>query len=887
MFNLEKEIKKWLKSFQKQRAFDEGMLQEMEAHLRDHIEDLIAQGLSEREAFYSAVKEFGEVPNVAKEEFWNQQRKPTIKSIIYGSLLKNFYSVALRNLIKHKAYFAINILGLSVGIAGFIFISLYVVNELNYDRFHANYENIYAVATQASIRGERNHDARSSNPLANTLLQEYPQVEETTRILKSGPILIGKADNQISEKGVLFVDERFLRVFDFKLLKGMPKVVLKEPRSLILTESYSKKYFGDTDPIGEELLVGANGTSYKITGVIEDSPANSHIKFDILGSISSNDAWNTSHWIGGKQYTYAAINGQTDISKLESEMKELFYKYMAPEIEYFTGMSIEEWEEGNSVGYKLTPIKDIHLKSTFTAGELEPSGNISYIYIYSLIGVLILLMAIFNFINLATAYSATRAKEVGVRKVIGSSKSNLISQFVLESIFIAFLATLGAAVIVIAGTQDFIDLIGKDLAFKLTDHLANGLLLVGLALLVGLLAGLYPAFILSSFKPVEVLKGRVRSGVKSGWLRNTLVTMQFCVAIVIIIGTTITYEQIKFMLDKSLGFDKEQVLVIERPDWLGTNLDTFKEEINAQSAVLAASNSLTLPGKRFEIRSYRKKEEQEVFLLLNNQVSYDYLDVMGLELVSGRFFSKEFSADSNAVVINESAAAAFGFEDPIGKPLKSAFKKGRPLTIIGVVKDYNVESLHKSIGAISLELDNSSVGYLSLKVAGSQNIRETISSIEDTWHKHANDKPFQYFFFDEDYENLYNTESTTGRVLLVFASLSILIACLGLIGLITFTTTVRTRELGIRKVLGAGSGTLIKLLSKETLNLIGLATIIGWLLAYFASEYWLQNFADRIQMNVWIYLLPTCALVLIVGLTISFQTIKAATGNPVDSLRQD
>lgn len=885
MFNLEESIKLWLKSFQKHPAYDEASIYEMELHLRDHIDDLKNDGYTESEAFEKAVEAFGEVPSMAKEEFWNLQRKPTLKTIIFSALLKNFYSITLRNLFKHKTYFAINILGLSVGIAGFIFIGLFVANELSYDRFHGN--NIYTVTTQASIQGEPNHDARSSNPLANTLLAEYPQIDNTTRIFNPGSMLIGKSDNVANEDGVLFADERFFEVFDFNLLKGKPSTVLSEPRSLVLTESYALKYFGNDDPVGKILLVGSDGQSYKITGVLEDPPANSHIKFNILGAISSNDAWNRNNWVGGKQYTYAVIDEKVDVEKLQGEMKDIFYTYMAPEIEYYTGMSIEEWEVGNQIGYRLTPIKDIHLKSPFTSGELEPSGNISYIYIYSLIGVLILLMAIFNFVNLATAHSSTRAKEVGVRKVVGSSKWTLISQFIFESVLIATVATVLAAIIVISTMPNFLDLIGKDLAFKLSDHFITLFVLVGLALIVGLLAGFYPALILSSFKPVEVLKGKMRSGMKSGWLRNTLVTLQFCVAIVIIIGTGITYQQVNFMLNKSLGFEKDQILVIERPDWLGANFDAFKDELAAQASVVGISNSLTLPGKRFEIRSYRKKDEQEVSLLLNNQVNYDYLDVMGLELVSGRFFSKEFQLDSNAVVINESAAKMFGFEDPIGKPLKSAFKKGRPLTIIGVVKDYHVESLHKSIAATSLELDNESKGYISLKIVNKGDVRGTLSSIEDAWSKYAGGKPFECFFYDEDYENLYHTEATTGKVLMVFTSLSIFIACLGLVGLITFSTSIRTKEIGLRKVLGAGPMTLIKLLSKETLSMICIATIIGWPVAYFASKYWLQNFADRVEFNLWNYLVPTILLIVIVGLTIGYQTIKAATSNPVNSLRQD
>ncbi len=887
-FNLENAIKEWLKAFGKHQVFDEGALEEMELHLRDHIEDLTSNGLDEEEAFQKAVKEFGEVSLMAKEEYWNIKRKPTLKSIFNMTIFRSSYSAAIRNLIKHRTYFGINILGLSIGIASFIFIALYVTNELSYDRFHDNYENIYTVSSSAIIRGERNHNARSSASLANTLLEEYPEIKQTTRLVNPGPTIIGKEDNLIVEERVLFTDERFLDVFDFNLIKGDPLNVLAEPRSLVLTVSYVKKFFGDENPIGKELLVGSDEVSYKVMGIAEDCPPNSHIKFDILGSISSRKEWNGTNWVGGRQYTYAVVNEKAEINELEIKLGDLFYKYMAPEIEYFTGMTIHEWEgSGNNVGYKLTPIKEIHLKSSFTSGELEPSGNLSYIYIYSLIGVLILLVAIFNFVNLATAHSSTRAKEVGVRKVIGSSKGQLIYQFILESVLVTLFATLLATIIVIVTTPDFITLIGRNLAHNLTNHIAIPFMLLGLALFVGILAGFYPAIILSSFKSVEVLKGKVRSSMKSGWLRNTLVTLQFSVATIIIIGTVVIYDQIDFMLNRSLGFDKEQVLVVKQPDWLGNNLEVFKEELQTQSGIEEITNSLTIPGKRFEIRSYRKKDEREVYLFLNNQVNYNYLDVMGMELIAGRFFSKEFESDSNAVVINEAAAKSFGFEYPIGKPLISAFKKDRPLKIIGVVKDYNIESLHKSVQPTSLELDTKSIGYLSMKISSGKDMRTLISSLEESWSRNTNGKPFEYFFFDEDYENLYKSESTTGQILLVFASLSIFIASLGLIGLITFTTSARTREIGIRKVLGAGSGTLIHLLSKETLKLIGISTLIAWPLSYFASEYWLQNFANRIQVNPWIYLIATVAMILIVAITIGYQTVKAATSNPVDSLRQE
>lgn len=887
-FNLERSIKNWLKGFKKHEAYNEGALEEMELHVRDHIEDLMNQGFTEQNAFEQAIGEFGDVPKIAREEYWNLQRTPTLGSIVNGPIHRNFYAVAVRNLIKHRAYFGINILGLSLGIASFIFISLYVMNELSYDRFHANYENIYTITSPATIRGEENHNARSSNPLANTLLAEYPEIKETTRIASPGSALVARENNMINEDKLLFADERFLKVFDFKLITGNRDDVLSNPQSILLTSSYAKKYFGTENPIGRELLIGEAQEPYKITGLLEDCPPNSHIQFDLIGSIASKDEWNTSQWIGGKLYTYAVVDSKTNIEELENKLGSLFYKYMAPEIEYYTGMSIQDWEDaGNKVGYKLTAIEDIHLNSTFTAGELTPGGNMSYVYIYALIGVVILLVAIFNFVNLATAYSSTRSKEVGVRKVIGSSKNQLIYQFVMESVLVAFVSTAIAAIIVIIMTPHFVELIGKGLAFRITDQYSSAILLSVLALLVGLLSGLYPSTVLASFKPVEVLKGRMKSGVKSGWLRSSLVTLQFSVATVIIIGTVVIYDQLNFMLNKSLGFEKEQILVVERPDWLGENIDVFKEELQQKNEVLSVTNSLTLPGKRFEIRSYRKKDEREVFLLLNNQVNYEYLDVMGVKLIAGRFFSKQFKGDSNAVVINETAAKAFGFDDPIGKPLTSAFKKGRPLKIIGVVKDYHIESLHKSIEPTSLELDTQSKGFVSIKISSSQNVKATVASIEDLWDKMTYSKPFEYFFLKEDYAKLYDSESTTGRVLVIFASLSIFIACLGLIGLITLTTAVRAKEIGIRKVLGAGSGRMIFLLSKETTRLLGLSTMISWPVSYFACEYWLQNFMSRTHFNPWIYVISTLTVLVTVALCVSIQSIKVATSNPVKVLRTE
>ena len=418
-------------------------------------------------------------------------------------------------------------------------------------------------------------------------------------------------------------------VFDFNLTKGNPKTVLAHPRSMVLSESYARKYFGDEDPIGHQISVEEDSVFYKITGVVEDAPANSHIQFNMIGSLNSKEVASTTRWVGSNLHTYVVLDKGTDVSELQVKMKDLFYAHMAHEIEYYTGLTIKEWENANnSVGFALTPIADIHLRSVATE-ELGPTGNISYIYLYGLIGLTILLIAIFNFVNLATAHSATRAKEVGVRKVIGSTKRNLMYQFVLESILISSVATLFGAILIAAFTPSFISLVGKNLAFGITSSPEVWLGLSGLAIVIGLLAGCYPSFVLSSFQPAQVLKGNFNIGGRAGWLRNLLVMMQFAASIVIIVGTLVVYKQIDFMLDKNLGFDKEQVIVLKRPDWLGKNLDSFKNELLKHPNFQVVANSETLPGKTYQIRSYRRKDDAETFLFQNNQVTYEYKDLMG------------------------------------------------------------------------------------------------------------------------------------------------------------------------------------------------------------------------------------------------------------------
>ena len=806
------------------------------------------------------------------------------------AMFQNFYITAIRNFFKYKRYSLINTTGLAIGIASFTFIALYIINELSYDRFHSDHERIYRVSNRAVINGIPNQEATTGGPMAKTLRNDYPEVEKATRLLRSSQLLLGRGARKINEDNVIYADENFFDVFDFELVQGNAETALTNPRSMVLSESYAKKYFGDSPALGETLTVEEDTIFYTVTGILQDVPANSHLQLDILASISSKEQWNTDRWIGTNQHTYVTLHEEVQPQLLEEKMMPIFYEKMAPEIEYFTGLKIEEWESagnGNSVRFKLVPLTDIHLNSDYSH-ELEASGNMTYIYVYGIIAMVILVIAIFNFVNLATAHSSTRSKEVGVRKSIGSTKKDLITQFLFESVLMSCVAALLSAILVFLFWESYLGLIGKPLAFTLWSSYHGLLYLFVLALLVGFFSGFYPAFVLSSFRASEVLKGKMAMGSKAGWLRNALVTLQFAASVSIIIGTGVIYTQLDHMITKNLGFDKEQILVLKRPDVLGRNLEVFKESLRADPAIKVVANSETVPGKGYAIRSYRSVNDPKTFLFQNNQVTYEHQDLMGFELLEGRFFSKDFKSDSSAVIINEAAMQAFGFEQPIGETLVSAFRKGENLKIIGVIKDYNIESLHSAIGPMTLELSpQNNRGYLSIKLDGRKDIRENLIFIENTWEKYASGRPLQYFFLDQAYENLYQSESSTGNVLLVFASLSVFIACMGLVGLVSYTSSIRKKEIGIRKVLGANLLALIRILSEDIVRLMVVAIVLAWPLAYFGSNYWLQNFADRVSTGPWVYIGSTLALILAVALAIGSQTVKIALRNPVESLKEE
>jgi putative ABC transport system permease protein len=778
----------------------------------------------------------------------------------------------------------LNIGGLAIGLTSFLFISLYVINEKSYDRFHRNYENIYRVKVIGRMAGGEINQAITAAPMAQALLKDYPEVLKATRVRQMGDFLIRFGDKKFNEDGVLFADSTFFDVLDFKLLKGDPQTALVRPRSMVLTEEYAKKYFGDLDPMGQNLSVESDTVLYTVTGVVRDVPDNSHIKFDILSSMSTYPGQaNNQFWISHSFYTYIVVRNGTDKDNLQKKFQEMVIKYVGPQLKQVTGQTIDDFRKaGNDFSYILEPLKDIHLKGA-TQYNLEPPGSPATVYIFAVIALLILIVAIINYINLATAKSAARAKEVGVRKVCGANKSGLMIQFLGESLIIVTIATLLALLLVYILTPSFNQLIDKELSLDLIRNRTGLVFLIALVIIIGIASGFYPAFVLASYNPAEVLKGTMSPGSMSKRLRGILVVFQFTVSIIIIIGSIIVYNQLNFMTKKDLGFDKDNLVVIRRVDAFWRQMESFRTQLLEIPGVEKAGFSRAVPGTSFNNSAFFKDDDPEknTYLLNQTAVSFDFPEALGVQLTKGRFFSHEYSTDTTAVLINEAAVKSLGLQDPVGKFILQPIgpDQWQRLKIIGIMKDFNIESMHKAIAPVCFTFNGGGPGdqFSIVRISG-KDIPATISAIEGVWNNFTSDMPFQYDFFTDRWNNLYAAEMKTGRIFLIFSFLAIFIACIGLIGLVTYITNKRTREIGIRKSYGASNQVVLRLLSKEVLFLIVISSLLAYPAAYFGSRYW-------ISISPLIYLLATIITLVIGWLSISYQTIKAANYNPANALR--
>lgn len=810
-------------------------------------------------------------------------------------MFTNYLKIAWRNLIKNKTFSIINIFGLAIGLASFMLIALYVVDEKSYDKFHVNAENIYRINSNIKFGGNHMQMAVSSDAMGAALKADYPEVLEYVRIYNSSGSKLIKKDNEfINEARVAHADSTIFDVFTFPVIEGVAENALNEPNTVVITETAAKKYFGTTAALGKTLEIkDRNNTVYTITAVIEDMPRNSHFHFDFLFSMDNVD-YGWGNFVSHNFHTYILLNPGTDHKQFEKNFVQYIDKYVLPQAQQFMDVaSMEEFEStGNKLEYSLMPITDIHLHSDLLV-EMGVNGNIQYVYIFSAIAIFILLIGCVNFMNLSTARSANRAREVGIRKVLGTEKKSLIIQFLAESIFLVFISLILAIVISYGSISYFNDIAGKDLV--LLDLMNPGILLTLFILpfLVGGLAGTYPAFFLSSFQPISVLKGKINQGFKKSHLRSGLVVFQFATSIILIISTIVVFLQLDFIQNKKIGFNKDQVLIIRGTRVLETNADAFKDEVAKMNGVKSASFAGYIPVSNSS-RSDNTFSTEPVMTdktALSMQIwniDYNYIPTMGMELSEGRNFSAEYGSDSTGIIINETTAKLIGGDDLIGKKIYANDGNpgsSTPMTIIGIVKNFNFESLRQNVGPLSFRLGNNK--WAAAFRIDASDASDLISNIENKWKEMAPGMPFSYDFLDESFDQMYRAEQRIGKVALSFAILAILIACLGLFGLATYMAEQRTKEIGVRKVLGATVPSIVSLLSQDFIKLVLIAAIIAFPLSWWAMNSWLEEFAYRINIGWWVFLMAGISAILIALVTVSYQAIKAAIANPVKSLRTE
>ncbi|MFA0963152.1 ABC transporter permease [Roseivirga sp. BDSF3-8] len=802
-------------------------------------------------------------------------------------MLKNFITVAFRNLRKTAFYSLLNIMGLSIGLASGLIILLFVYQELSYDTFHSKHEQIYRIWLNGKMAGQELDVAVSSPPVGPTATNELPEVKSFVRIRTVGEEMVRFGDKVYTEKdNVMMVDSSFFSVFDFHLLKGDANTCLTEPQTAVISERLAQKYFDSYDVLGKTLVVGDFNTSYKITGLVENPPSNSHINFDLLYSMPASIHEEEGNWFSNGLYTYLLVEKGTDPAVLDEKLGQMTERHLGPLVEQAFNTTMEEFKKsGNKYGYHPQALAAIHLDD-FISDNPEVGGNRSYLYIFSAVALFIIAIACINFMNMATARSAGRAKEVGLRKTLGAFRSHLIIQFIAESVIITIIATFIALIITSLCLGMFNEISGKQLEVSM---LMQPEVIVGIALLVilvGVFAGSYPAFYLSHFNPAAVLKGQITTGMRSRGIRNGLVVFQFFVSIFLIVSTLLIYRQVEYTRGRDIGFDKENLIILSQVHRLEGNRVAFKEAITGSTHFSEATYSNNaLP----EIRNksiFRKEGVMEDHIVAVYSVDYDYLETMDMRLVEGRNFSRDFATDTAAIILNQAAVKEFGLSDPLSEHIISfEGESPTPMKVIAVVEDFNFETLKQPATPLLLRL-NEAGSFLAVRIPAGDPAPH-LAELRRLWGEYAGDEPFSYRFVDDEYARLFDAEERMGTIFTIFSILAVVIASIGLFGLAAFTAERRTREVGIRKVLGASVSQLVLLLSKDFAILVAIAFAISIPVVYYVMGQWLMGFAYRIDIGWWVFVLAGLMAFLIAFTTVSFQSFKAARSNPVNSLKSE
>lgn len=802
-------------------------------------------------------------------------------------MIKNYIKVAIRNILKYKLFSAINIAGLTVGVAACLFIFLYVKDELSFDRFHKDADLIYRVGLTGKIAGQEINTTSSSYPLGLAMMDEIPGVVAYTRIWPaSKTVIFAYQEKSFSEKKIFYADSNFFSFFSYTLVEGDPAKVLTEPNSVVLTKEMAQKYFGQESAMGKLITLGAEQRTYKVTGIAEQAPSNSHFQFNALLSFSSVDNQLYKGWTGNSMQTYVKKDTKTSVPAINGKLEELVAKHIGPEIEQL-GFTYEEFKkQGGIYRYMIYPMVDSHLRNVFP-DDFEPASDIKYVYIFGAVGIFILLIACINFMNLSTARSAGRAKEVGLRKTLGSLRAQLVGQFLSESFIYSFMAMALALALTYLLMPGFNALSGKQLSIEALADPVFAAVAVALLIVIGLLAGSYPAIYLTSFNPVEVLKGKLRSGMKTKGVRSLLVVVQFSVSIFLIAATLVVFQQLDFMQNKNLGIDKDRVITIQNMRNLGDGRKAFKDRLDQLPGIAASSYTNNLfPGIN-NVNVFRIAGSDQDRLLASYFTDWDHQEVMKFNLKDGRYFSREFASDSLSCLINESAVRELGWalETAVGSEiLDFSGDSPKKIRVIGVIEDFNYESLKSQVRPLVIQLTDIS-RQLMVRYEGSP--AEVTAGIGKLWKEFAPGVPFEYSFLDQDFDALFRAEMRMRDLFTVFSSLAIFIACLGLFALAAFTTEQRTKEIGIRKAMGATVPNLTLLLSKEFTILVLVAFVPAAAASWYFMNAWLQDFAYRIQISPMVLVAGGLIAFIVAWVTVGFQALKASKANPVNSLRYE
>ncbi len=805
-------------------------------------------------------------------------------------MIRNYIKTAFRSLLKNKGFTALNVFGLALGMATCLLIVFYVFDELSFDSYNKKADRIYRINEEIKFGGNENSYAVSPAPAAAALKNDFPEIEQVARFRNQGGNLVKKGNQNIKEDLMIYADHSILDIFTLPMIYGNPATALTEPNTIVITERIANKYFNRTNVVGQVLIFN-NTDPYKITGVIKDIPLQSHFHFDFFIAMAGLGESRDNAWFSSNFNTYILLKPGADVKKLTARLPEFMHKNAGPQLESILHLTFEKFEQsGDYFRLNLIPLKKIHLESN-SVGELAANGNIQYVYIFSAIAIFILLIACVNFMNLSTARSSNRAREVGVRKVLGSPRKYLIAQFLTESIMVTFAAAVIAVFVALALLPLFNQMAAKELT--VTSRFVIRLLpvLLAIVLIIGFLAGSYPALFLSGFQPINVLKGKLAAGFKGGRLRSFLVVFQFAISIFLIIGTLVIYNQLKYIQSKDLGYNRTHVLIVWGP--LGESARAIKDEVKHIAGVQNATLTMCLPTVNYgNSTSFFKDpmvDQKKALLTQEWTVDADYINTLGIKMLSGRNFSKDILTDSTALVINESAAKLLNFTDPINQflysPADNMATKMNKYHIIGVMKDFNFKSLRENVTPLLLTLGEDR-GALSMKI-NSSNIPLLLDQVKDKFKQLASDQQFRYSFMDEDFDSIYRAEERMGTIFITFTSLAILIACLGLFGLAAYAAEQRTKEIGIRKVLGANVITIVGMLSVDFIKLVIISILIASPLAWFAMQKWLQGFAYRQDIQWWVFAVAGLGAILIAFITISFQSIRAALANSVTSLKAE